>query len=152
MARKRKVLVIVNAGTLAGWRRASASLAQLHQAVADLRAQDPGAAIAVIGDAALKWDLPANEQAELETDIVEGEIVFAPAGANDGHVGFMGRVVDKARALGFTPIAITDQAIPGCPLGRVRRDGEQWIFDLDGYEATVQAETTAQAARGRRKR
>lgn len=148
MAKKR--LVIVNAGTLAGYRRTTASLSQLHDAVRDLHEQEPDAIVTVIGDAALKWDLPEDEHEALEDDIVNGRIVFAPAGAKDGHVAFIARVAQKARSQDLSPIAITDQAIPDCQLGRVRREGSRWVFDLDAFEATVHAAPGTKRRRPRR--
>ena len=72
-------LVIVDADTLAGWRRPSASLAQLRAALADLRAQAPDVPLAVIADPSLKWALPPDEQ--------EGVVVltgsYGEAGAVD---------------------------------------------------------------------
>lgn len=138
-----RLLVIVDADTLAGWRQPKASLAQLHAAVADLRAQVPDTPIAVVGDPSLKWALSEAERARLDDDIVNRRIVFAPAGTCDGHVGFIARVAERATAQGLTPVTITDRAVPGAKLVRIRREGTKWVFDLDGArEPTVVAATT----------
>ncbi len=123
--------VIVDADTLAGWRRADSSLAQLHTAVEDLKRQAPNSVVAVIGDPSLKWSLPEAEREQMDDDIVTGRIVLAPAGTTGGHVAFIARAVDKARRRGLDPVVVTDRAVPGAPLARVRRDGARWLFDLD---------------------
>ncbi|MCX7621652.1 MAG: hypothetical protein N2037_12515 [Acidimicrobiales bacterium] len=123
--------IIVDADTLAGWRRIDSSLAQLRSAVADLRRQVPDSLVAVIGDPSLKWALPEREREQMDEDIVNGRIVLAPAGTAGGHVTFIARAVDKARQKGLAPIVITDRAVPGAPLGKVRYDGTQWLFDLE---------------------
>ena len=146
-----RLLVIVDADTLAGWRQPKASLAQLHAAVADLRRQAPDTPIAVVGDPSLKWALSEPEREVLDDDIRHRRIVFAPAGACDGHVGFIARIADKAKAQGLTPVTITDRAVPGARLVRIRREGVRWVFDLDGAaEATVVA--TGSPVRRRRSR
>jgi hypothetical protein len=128
-----KRMVIVDADTLAGWRRPTSSLAQLHDAVAALRRQAPDAVIAVIADASLKWALSEPERDQIEVDIVTGQLVFAPAGCVGGHVGFIGRVVEKATTHGMHVVALTDQAVGSCPLAKVRKDqAGQWVFDLEG--------------------
>jgi hypothetical protein len=132
-------LVIVDADTLAGWRRPSASLAQLREAVADLVDQEPETAVAVIADPSLKWALTTHEQDEIEDDIVARRILFSPAGGIGGHPGFLARVVERATQLGFRPVVVTDQVIPGVRVGRVRREGERWVFDLAGGDVTIAA-------------
>ncbi len=47
-------VVIVDADTVAGWRRVTPSFEQLSAAVADLRAQAPGSVVAIVGDPALE--------------------------------------------------------------------------------------------------
>ena len=126
------LLVIVDADTLAGWRRPTSSLRQLHDAVEALERQEPDAVIAVIADASLKWALSEDERDLVEADIVRGSLLFAPAGCVGGLGGFIGRVVDKARERGFQPFVVTDQAITGCPLARARKGAEgEWVFDLE---------------------
>jgi len=124
-------VVIVDADTVAGWRRVTPSLDQLESAVSDLRRSAPGALIAIVGDPALKWALTAPEQERLDDWINHQQVVLAPAGTKDGHVGFIASTARKARLEGMRPVAITDRAVPDCPIARLRRDGDRWIFDLD---------------------
>lgn len=144
-------VVIVDADTVAGWRRVTPSLAQLESAISDLRRSEPGAVIAIVGDPALKWALPADEQERLDDWINHQMVVLAPAGTKEGHVAFIASIARKADRLGMRPVAITDRAVPDCPIARVRREGERWAFDLDGATAvSVDASRPAAGARRRR--
>lgn len=143
--------VIIDADMLAGWRRATSSLDQLHEAVRQLRVQEPGVAVAVVGDPALKWALPESEHERLELDITSRSIVFAPAGTVGGHKGFIAGCVDTARARGFEPVVLSDQSIPGAPLIRVRRDEGRWIFDLDTVVTPTITAAPGQQVRRRRR-
>ena len=146
-----QLMVIVDADTLAGWRRATSSLAQLHEAVAALRRQAPDAVIAVIADASLKWALSEAERNDIEVDIVTGNLLFAPAGCIGGHVGFIGRVVEKATTRGMHVVALTDQAVGSCPLAKVRKDqAGHWVFDLEGTIASTTTVTNHGPRRRRR--
>ncbi|MBI2706372.1 MAG: hypothetical protein HYX32_13940 [Actinobacteria bacterium] len=148
-----QLLVIVDADTLAGWRRPTSSLRQLHEAVEALKRQAPEAVVAVIADASLKWALSEDERELIEHDIVSGALLFAPAGCVDGHVGFIGKVVEKAKANGFTTVAITDQAVPHCPVARVSKNREgQWVFDLDARTAVPTKAIAEHMSRGSRRR
>ncbi len=140
---------MVDADTLAGWRRQSASLAQLHSALADLRAQEPGTPVAVIADPSLKWALTEDEQEEIETDIRGRELVLSPAGVRGGHLGFVAHVVRRAEDLGYRTVVITDQVVPGVRVGRVRRPGRSFVFDLEADAPTVAA--TPSGSRRRRR-
>ena len=143
--------VVVDADTLAGWRRPTSSLAQLHEAVDHLRAQEPDAVIAVIGDPSLKWALNDIERDEIELDIVTRQLVFAPAGCVGGHKGFIGEVVSRAGKAGYRPVVVTDQAVPNAKLARVRREGPRWVFDLEGVAApTIVASDAGRPHRRRR--
>ncbi len=128
-------VVIVDADTVAGWRRVTPSLAQLESAVSDLRRSDPGALITIVGDASLKWALPADEQERLDDWVNHQQLVLSPAGTKDGHVGFMASTAQKALRLGMSPVVITDRAVPGCPIARISRDAQRWVFDLDNAVA-----------------
>jgi len=144
------LVVIVDADTVAGWRRVTPSLAQLDSAVDDLRAQAPNATVAVVGDPALKWQLDDVERDLLDERIRHWQVVLAPAGSKGGHVGFIGRAAVRARERGMEVVAITDRAVPGCPVARIRREPTGWVFDLDNPMApTTPAE--APAVRRRRK-
>jgi cystathionine beta-lyase family protein involved in aluminum resistance len=139
-------LVLVDAGMVAGYRRSSLSLAQLHQALVHLHRQHPEVRVAVVADPSMKWDLGAAEQKTFDGDIVAGAVVCAPAGAFDGTAGFMERAAQRARHEGHDVIAFTARAIPGVALGRLRNEDGRWLWDLEGT-TTIDA-TEAKAATG----
>ncbi|MCC5953883.1 MAG: hypothetical protein JJU45_17450 [Acidimicrobiia bacterium] len=143
-------IVIVDAELVASWRRPGPSLAQLHEAVAALRRQEPATPVAVIADAALKWDLDAAERELVEDDIVNRFLLFAPAGCDGGLVGFLTEVVATARDRGLEPVIITARAVPDVALGRVRRTPEGWEFDLDAPQPTVVATNQGRHRKRRR--
>jgi len=148
-------LVLVDAGMVAGYRRATLSLSQLHQALVHLHRQHPDAKVAVMADPSVKWDLDAAEQPAFEGDIIAGAVVCAPAGAFDGMGGFLERAAQRAVADGYEVVAFTARAIPGVPLGRLRNDGGRWLWDLDGTTtmdaAEAKAASTPAPARRRRR-
>ena len=67
---------------ISGWRRATPSLDQLHQAVFHLRAVHPDLRVAVVADPALKHSLPPGEQPLTAKDVnlreMAGEDAKAP--------------------------------------------------------------------------
>lgn len=147
-------LVLVDAGMVAGFRRATLSLSQLHQALVHLHCQHPGVLVAVLADPSLKWDLAGAEQAAFEGDIIAQAIVCAPAGALDGTVGFLQRAAHRAVSAGHSVVAFTDRALPDVALGRLRNDGGRWLWELAGTR-TIDASDAAAAstaAPGRRRR
>ena len=144
-----KRLVIVDADLLAGWRRATPSLAQLREAVVALTAQEPDATVAVIADPALKWSLDAADQADIDHDITNRFLLMAPAGSAGGHVGFIARVVEVAAAAGWDPVVVTARSVPGARLGKPSRVGGEWRFDLNGPQPTIVG--SGQAPRRRRR-
>ena len=149
-----RTLVLVDAGMVAGFRRAKPSLSQLHQALVHLYQQHPDVLVAVMADPSLKWDLDKGDQALFEGDIVAGAVVCAPAGALDGTGGFLAQSAARAVGDGHQVVAVTDRAVPGVALGRLRNDGGRWIWDLDGGR-TLDAdgpETVAAAGGARRRR
>jgi len=148
----KQTYVVVDADTLAGWRRVTSSLAQLHEAVDHLRKQEPDAMIAVIGDPGLKWALNEIEQDEIELDIRTQQIVLAPAGCIGGHKGYIGEIVRRASHKGYKPVVVTDQAVPDAKLARIRRDGLRWVFDLDAAVAPTIVASNASAHGHRRRR
>jgi hypothetical protein len=141
-------LVIVDADTLAGWRRATPSLDQLWAAVDDLRELAPDATLAIVADPSLKWALDDEQRERIDDDVAAGRIVSAPAGAKGGHRGFVEKIVERAAGQGRTTVVVTDQAIAGATLSRIGREGRRFTFDLDGYRSDV----TAAEGRGRRRR
>jgi hypothetical protein len=139
-------LVLVDAGMVAGFRRATLSLAQLHQALVHLYRQHPEVKVAVVADPSIKWDLSGSEQAEFEGDIIAGAVVCAPAGALEGTAGFLERAAQRATAAGLEVVAFTARALPGVALGRLRNDGGRWLWDLDGTHTIDAAEAKAASA------
>src|ERR1051325_6928001 len=121
--------VLVDAGMVAGYRRSSPSLGQLHQALVHLHRQHPEANVAVVADPSLKWDLSKADQPLFEGDIIAGAVVCAPAGALEGTMGFLERSAAAATAAGNRVVAFTDRALPGVSLGRLRNDGGRWVWD-----------------------
>lgn len=146
-------LVLVDAGMVAGYRRATLSLSQLHQALVHLYRQHPDVLVAVLADPSLKWDLAGAEQVAFEGDIIAQAIVCAPAGALDGTLGFLERAARHALAAGHDVVAFTDRALPGVALGRLRNEGGRWLWDMDGARAIDAADVPAPASgAGRRRR
>jgi hypothetical protein len=142
-------LVLLDADTVAGWRRSTPSLAQLRRARDDLLTAHPEARVAVLADPSLKWALPESEHDDFEVAIVERAVVCAPAGAVEGLDGWVRAVVDKARANGDEVIVVTDRAVGGVPVARLGRDGDRFTFDLDGAQE-VQARAAPRWRRRRR--
>lgn len=143
-------VVIVDADTVAGWRRVTPSYAQLADAVRDLRSQAPAATVAVVGDPALKWALSNDDQVLLDSEINHQRLVLAPAGSRGGHTGFIAEAVRKGSRGGISVVVVTDRAIPECPIARLRREGDRFVFDLAGAAMTSAVPTTT--ARHRRRR
>lgn len=129
-------MVLLDADTVAGWRRPKPSLEQLHRAISDLRTQHPDVVVAVLADASIKWALPPEEQPAFETDIVTRAVVCAPAGTKDGTYGWLLAVVERARRDSDRVLAVTDRALSGVPVVRLTQVDGHFRFDLDGA-ATV---------------
>ncbi|MGE3621789.1 MAG: hypothetical protein AB7L84_15140 [Acidimicrobiia bacterium] len=146
-------LVLVDAGMVAGFRRSTPSLLQLHQAVIHLHRQHPDAHVAVIADPSLKWDLPAAEQVLFDGDIVARAVVCAPAGAIEGTLGFLSRTAARAVAAeDHDVVAVTDRAVPDVAIGRLRNESGRWVWDLTETRM-VDAEVASGAAKaGARRR
>ncbi len=142
-------LVLVDAGMVAGFRRATLSLAQLHQALVHLYRQHPEVKVAVVADPSVKWDLAGQEQADFEGDIIAGAVVCAPAGALEGTAGFLDRAAARATKDGFDVVAFTARALPGVALGQLRNDGGRWHWDLSGARPGDSSESAASAAPAR---
>ena len=129
-------MVLLDADTVAGWRRPKPSLEQLHRAISDMRTQHPDVVVAVLADASIKWALPPEEQPAFETDIVTRAVVCAPAGTKDGTYGWILAVVERARRDSERVLAVTDRALSGVPVVRLTQVDGHFRFDLDGA-ATV---------------
>lgn len=131
-----RTVVLLDADTVAGWRRPKPSLEQLHRAISDLRTQHPDVVVAVLADASIKWALPPEEQPAFETDIVTRAVVCAPAGTKEGTYGWLLAVVERARRDSERVLAVTDRALSGVPVVRLTQVDGHFRFDLDGA-ATV---------------
>jgi len=142
-------VVLLDADTVAGWRRPTPSLAQLHRAIDDLRTQHPSVTVAVVADASIKWALPAEEQAAFETDIVTRTVVCAPAGTRDGTYGWMLAVVERARQDADQVLVVTDRAIAGVPVVRLTQVDGHFRFGLDGATVVDVKPTNPHRRRGR---
>jgi hypothetical protein len=146
---RRNQIVLVDGGAIAGWRRTTPSLAQLHQALVHLHAQHREARVAVVADPSLKHRLPAGEQPDFEADIALGVIVCAPAGTIGGADGFFIAIAERAERDGADVVMVTDRALPFGRLAALRREDGRWSFDLDGAAA---GRDSAAPARRRRTR
>ncbi len=135
--------VLLDADTVAGWRRPSPSIDQLHQAVEDLVREHPGVDVAVVADPSLKWALSETDQERFEEDIVRRAVVCAPAGTRDGHDAWIAAVALAAGSDGRRVVVVTDRALADLPIARLRRVGDRFSFDLDGASPV-----SAGAARG----
>lgn len=137
-------LLLLDADTLAGWRRPSPSLAQLHHALLHLERARPDDRVAVIADPSLKFSLSSEEQPRFDADIVGGVLTCTPAGAVEGTHGFLAAVAARAAAQGWDVLAVSDRAVPGVPLGRLRcDDAGRWNVEATG---TTVDEARARAA------
>ncbi len=99
--------------------------------------------VAVLADPSMKWDLSSAEQTLFEGDIIARAVVCAPAGALEGTRGFLGRVAAKAAEHEQEVIAVTDRALPGVSLGRLRNDAGRWLWDIDDTRVVDEAEAAA---------
>jgi hypothetical protein len=147
-----RTLLLVDAGAVAGWRRATPSLGQLHQALLHLRAQHPALEVAVVGDPALKHQLAPIAQPDFDADVSLGIIVCAPAGTVGGTEGFFATIAERAERNGATVLTVTDRALPFGRLVRLQRDGGRWGFDLVDTAAPTAGAIAAPAKARRRRR
>ncbi len=132
MESRRPTLVLLDADTVAGWRRTKPSLAQLKRATLDLINQHPGVKVAVVADPSIKWALDDDEQDAFEEAIVERSVVCAPAGTTNGTDGWVAAIVQRARNNGEQVVLVTDRAVAGVPIARLGHGESGFSFDLDG--------------------
>ncbi len=144
-----RTVVLLDADTVAGWRRSSPSLGQLHEAKADLVHEHPEVQVAVVADPAIKWALPDDQQDAFERSIVNRDIVCAPAGTIGGVDAWVGAIATKVRSNGDRVVVVTDRAVGGVPVARLHREGSRFHFDLAGA-AEVAPRATPQWRRRRR--
>lgn len=146
-------LLLLDADTLAGWRRPTPSLAQLHHAVLHLERARPDDRVTIIADPAMKFSLAGDEQSRFEADIVGGVLVCTPAGAVDGTNGFLAAVAGRAVERGWEVLAVSDRAVPGVPLARLQRDDAgRWSIEPTGTVDASRAEAAASQRPTRRRR
>jgi hypothetical protein len=142
-------LLLLDADTLAGWRRSTPSLAQLHHAVLHLERARPEDRVAVIADPSMKFSLGPEEQSRFEADIVGGVLVCTPAGAVEGTHGFLAAVAAKAAEQGWDVLAVSDRAVAGVPLARLRcDDAGRWTVEDTG--TTIDAARAEQVGSAKR--
>jgi hypothetical protein len=147
------MLLLLDADTLAGWRRPSPSLAQLHHVLLHLERARPDDRVAVIADPSLKFSLAQDEQPRFEADIVGGVLTCTPAGAVDGTHGFLAAVAGKAAEQGWDVLAVSDKAVPGVPLARLRcDDAGRWSVEATGVVDAARAKAAGSATRPVRRR
>ena len=87
--------IIVDGSNIATEGRSSPSLAQLEEAVAELRRDHPDAEITVIVDATFAHRIDPSELARFEDAELRGEYVHPPAGAIGRGDAFLLRVAEK---------------------------------------------------------
>lgn len=146
-------LLLLDADTLAGWRRPTPSLAQLHHAILHLERTRPDDRVAVIADPSMKFSLTGEEQTRFDADIVAGVLVCTPAGAVDGTHGFIGAVARQAAEQGWNVLAVSDRAVADVPLARLHRDEYgRWSIESSGTVDAARAKAASSAQRPVRRR
>lgn len=147
------MLLLLDADTLAGWRRAKPSLAQLHHVVLQLERARPDDQVAVIADPSMKFSLTAEEKQRFDADIVGGVLVCTPAGAVDGTHGFLAAVARRAADQGLEVLAVSDKALADVPLARLQRDDAgRWTVAESGSVDAATAKKATSAKRPVRRR
>jgi hypothetical protein len=90
--------VVVDGSNIATEGRAMPSLAQLREAVAAFRAENPDDTITVVVDATFSYRIDASERAAFEEARTTGELVSVPAGAVGRGDGFLLQIADRTAA------------------------------------------------------
>jgi hypothetical protein len=90
--------IVVDGSNIATEGRSAPSLAQLEEAVAELRREHPGAEITVIVDATFAHRIDPSELDRFERAALAGEYVHPPAGAIGRGDAFLLRVAEKVDA------------------------------------------------------
>lgn len=123
-------LLLADAGMLAGFRRATASLDQMDEALADLAADD--LSIVVLADSGLRRDLAQGDQDRFERYRGDGTVTCAAAGSEGGHTGFMRAVAERAcRNGGFDEVLVLtarDLGKGAWTLARMGRVDDRWAL------------------------
>ncbi len=90
--------IVVDGSNIATEGRSAPSLAQLEQAVAELKREHPGAEVTVIVDATFAHRIDPSELERFEKAALAGEYVHPPAGAIGRGDAFLLRVAEKVDA------------------------------------------------------
>lgn len=91
--------IVVDGSNVATEGRSAPSLAQLEEAVAELRREYPDAEITVIVDATFSHRIDPSELERFEKAALEGEYVHPPAGAIGRGDAFLLRIAEKVDAV-----------------------------------------------------
>ena len=91
--------IVVDGSNIATEGRSAPSLAQLEEAVGELRREYPEAEITVIVDATFSHRIDASELERFEKAALEGEYVHPPAGAIGRGDAFLLRIAEKVDAI-----------------------------------------------------
>jgi hypothetical protein len=87
--------IVVDGSNIATEGRSAPSLAQLEEAVAELRRENPDAEVTVIVDATFAHRIDSSELQRFEEAVLKGEYVHPPAGAIGRGDAFLLRVAEK---------------------------------------------------------
>ena len=90
--------IVVDGSNLATEGRSAPSLAQLEEAVAELRRERPEAEVTVVVDATFSHRIDPSELARFEEAALKGEYVHPPAGAIGRGDAFLLRIAEKIDA------------------------------------------------------
>src|SRR4051812_39967740 len=90
--------VVVDGSNIATEGRSLPSLAQLRDAVAAYRAENPDDIVTVVVDASFSYRIDESERAEFERARTTGELVSPPAGAIGRGDGFLLQIADRTGA------------------------------------------------------
>src|SRR5215469_4043369 len=87
--------IIVDGSNIATEGRSAPSLAQLEDAVAEVKREYPEAEVTVIVDATFAHRIDPSELARFEAAVLQGEYVHPPAGAIGRGDAFLLRIAEK---------------------------------------------------------
>jgi len=127
--------IVVDGSNIATEGRSTPSLAQLEEAVAELRKELPDAAVTVIVDATFAHRIDPSELPRFEEAAARGEYVQPPAGAIGRGDAFLLRIAEKVRGVVLSNDSFQEfhgehawLFDPGRLLGATPVPGVGWIF------------------------
>ncbi|MHB8244455.1 MAG: NYN domain-containing protein [Acidimicrobiales bacterium] len=94
--------IVVDGSNIATEGRSAPSLAQLEEAVSELRREFPDAEITVIVDATFSHRIDPSELERFEQGVLEGDYVHPPAGAIGRGDAFLLRIAQKVDAIALS--------------------------------------------------